>query len=178
MNLFMLLVTVVSVSADSGLEANKTLLQTIGKGLGEVTAGLLVLGFSYVIFNRSYVLIRKYVPKESNPDLIKQIQEFYVQYRKPIFYLHVSINTLAIFVAIIHGLLVLIRNEFQADLGWLAVIIMIASSVSGLIMWLKIRPLWDSKDIRAIVRASHRQWIFTTLLVVVLFFHVIMSEFN
>ena len=174
----MVLITVVSVSADSGSEPSRTLLQTIGKGLGEVTAGFLVLGFSYVILNRSYVLIRTYIKKEENPDLIKQVQEVYAQYRKPIFYIHVSINTLAIIVAIIHGSMVLIRNQLQADLDWLAVIVMIASSVSGFIMWLRIRPIWDSKDIRVIIRASHRQWVFTTILVVDLFFHVILSEVN
>lgn len=172
------LFTVLSVSTEGGPEPSRTLLQSIGKGLGEVTAGLLVIGFSYVILNRFYVLIRTYVSKEENPDLIKQVQEFYTQYRKPIFLIHVSINTFAIIVAIIHGSLVLIRNPLQADLGWLAVIIMVASSVSGYIMWLKIRPLWDSKDIRTLIRASHRQWLFTIALVTVLFFHVILSEFN
>lgn len=170
--------TVLAASAYSGSEPSRTLLQTIGKVLGEVTAGLLVIGFSYVILNRSYVIIRKYIPKEENPDLIRQVQDFYAQYRQPIFYVHVSINTLAIFIAIVHGSLVLIRNPLQADLGWLAVIVMIASSISGLVMWLKIRPIWGNKDVRAVIRASHRQWAFTIILIVVLFFHVILSEFH
>ena len=70
----------------------------------------------------------------------------------------------------------LIRNQIQADLGWLAIIIMIASSVSGYIMWLKIHPIWDVKDIRSVIRASHRQWMLTFLLIFVLFLHVALSH--
>ena len=72
----------------------------------------------------------------------------------------------------IHGLIVLVRNPIQADLGWLAIIVMIASSISGFIMWQKIKPIWNVKDIRDIIRASHRQWILTGILVFVLFLHV------
>ena len=128
------------------------------------------------MLTRSYVLIRKYVDKETNKEIIQLTQEFYSKYRKPLFYVHASINTIAIFFGILHGLTVLIRNQLQAYLGWLAIIIMIASSISGFIMWQKIRPIWDNKDIRSIIRDSHRQWNLTGILVFVLFLHVIIGH--
>jgi len=173
---FLFTIKIASASLnDGGSTIHRTLTQEIGKGLGVFTAGFLVVGFSYVILTRSYILIRKYVDKKLYPEIITASQEIYSKYRKPLFYLHVSINTIAIVFGTLHGLLVLIRNRIQAYLGWLAILIMIASSLSGFIMWLKIRPIWDSKDIRSMIRASHRQWILSFLLVFVLVIHVALS---
>lgn len=163
---------VLGVFAADGQHVSLNLTQEIGKGLGVFTAGLLVIGFLYVILTRGYIFIRKYVDKKTYPEIIQLSQELYAKYRKPLFYVHVTVNTSAIIFGTIHGLTVLIRNPIQADLGWLAIIIMIASSVSGFIMWHKIRPIWDVKDVRALIRASHRQWILTGLLIFVLFLHV------
>ena len=151
---------------------HRTLTQEIGKALGEFTAGLLVIAFSYVLLNRGYILIKKYVPKESNPLLHESAQMIYSKYRKPLFYVHVFINVSAIIFGTMHGLLVLVRNPLQADLGWLALLVMIVSSLSGLIMWQKIWPIWNNKEIRSVIRASHRQWLLTFLLVFILFLHV------
>ena len=151
---------------------HRTLSQEIGKALGVFTVGLLVVGFSYVLLNRGYILIRKYVSKESNPLLIETAQMIYSDYRKPIFYVHVFINISAILFGTLHGLLVLVRNPLQADLGWLALLVMIASSISGFVMWQKIWPIWNNKDMRSIIGASHRQWLLTFLLVFILFLHV------
>ena len=156
---------------------SRTLLQTIGKGIGIFTAGLLVLGFSYVLLNRGYILLKTSLPKnDENQLLLDNAEEIYTKYRKPLFYVHVIVNTLAIFFGTLHGLTVLITGEFQAYLGWLAVLVMIISSLSGYLMWLKIRPFWDRKDIRSVIRASHRQWLLTFILVGILFFHVVLSE--
>ncbi len=172
---FLFSIKIVNASlADNG-SSSRSITQIIGKGLGYFTAGLLVIGFLYVLVTRSYVLIRKYINKEEYPEIVKMSHEYYSQYRKPLFYIHVSINTVAIVFGTLHGLLVLIKNQIQAYLGWLAIIIMIASSLSGYIMWLKIRPIWDSKDIRSVIRASHRQWILSGLLIFVLLIHVALS---
>lgn len=175
LTLYLLQLNIVAGLADSG--ENLTTLQRIGKGLGVFTAGLLVIGFSYVLLNRGYVILRTQLPKtEENLIVLKTAKEFYAKYRKPLFYVHVSINTLAIFFGIVHGMTVLVRNQLQADLGWLAIGIMILSSISGFIMWHKIHPIWDNKDMRSMIRASHRQWILTSILIVVLFFHVIIGH--
>ena len=173
--IFLLYFNVITGFAQSG--ESRTLLQSIGKGLGVFTTFLLVIGFGYVLLNRGYVLLRTQLPKtESHQIILDSAKEFYSKYRKPAFYIHVSINTIAIIFGILHGLTVLIRSELQAYLGWLAVIVMMISSLSGYIMWLKIRPIWDSKDIRSVIRASHRQWILTFILVSILFLHVILSQ--
>lgn len=173
--IFLFTIQIANASLNDRGSTSRTLTQIIGKGLGYFTAGLLVIGFLYVLLTRSYILIRKYVNKKEYPEVVTLAQLYYSQYRKPLFYIHVSINTVAIVFGTIHGLLVLVKNQLQAYVGWLAILIMIASSLSGFIMWLKIRPIWDSKDIRSMIRASHRQWILTFLLIFVLIIHVALS---
>ena len=150
--------------------------ESYSKSIGTFSAGLLSIGFFYVILTRSYVLIRKYVDKKSYPKVIEVSKIVYTNLRKPLFYLHVLINIIAIFFGVYHGLLVEVKSELQANLGWLAIIIMITSSVSGFIMWLKLRPIWNNKDIRSVIRTSHRQWILSFLLIIILLIHVSFGE--
>lgn len=146
--------------------------EEFSKLLGTFTVGLLTIGFLYVLLTRCYVLIRKYVDKEYNPLIIETSRQIYSNFRKPMFYIHVTINIIAIFFGIAHGLAVEVKSELQANLGWLAVIIMIVLSVSGFIMWLKIKPIWNNKEIRSLIRTSHRQWILSFSLIIILLIHV------
>ena len=159
-------------------EGSDDAIESYGKSIGSFTSYLLIVGFFYVIFMRSYILIRKYVNKEAHPIIIETSKLFYSNFRKPLFFLHASINIIAIFFGIYHALLVEVKSELQANLGWLAIAIMIALSISGFIMYFKLRPIWSNKDARSMIRVSHRQWMLSFTLIIILLIHVSFGEIH
>ena len=157
-------------------EGSDDAIESYGKSIGYFTGYLLIVGFFYVIFMRSYILIRKYVNKEAHPKTIEWSKLFYSNFRKPLFFFHASINIIAIFFGIYHAQLVEVKSELQANLGWLAIAIMITLSISGFIMYFKLRPIWNNKDARSMIRVSHRQWMLSFALIIILLIHVSFGE--
>jgi hypothetical protein len=92
--------------------------------------------------------------------------------RKPLFYLHLSVNIIATILGLIHGLSVELEKPMMLVTGFLGVIVMATLSISGLIMWKKFWPFWSNRESKLLISAVHRQWLFSAMLVVIIYAHL------
>ncbi len=144
----------------------------IGKKLGVYSLDWLYIGSAYVILRRSYVYSRKYLSEERGEDLKLNIKEMYQNSRSPLLLLHNFVMILATIVGVVHGLLTGKHFKPIGIVGWLAVVFMILLSVSGYIIWQKFQPIWKYRKSRSQIRWIHKQWMFSTLLIIFLFLHL------
>ena len=147
-----------------------------GEGLAGIAITLLLISFAFPVLRRGTILSRRYVSDEDFSELKRSIQEFYKALRKPLFYVHVIANGGVITFGLLHALTVEMENNFRVTTGMLALGTLLILSVSGLIMWLRMRPLWEFKEARKAVRWFHSQWILTGFILLFLFLHVGLGE--
>ena len=143
-----------------------------GREFGNLTIALLILGMIYVVIKRFYIYIKRFIDKEEHPEIIEYSKKIYMNSRKPLFYLHLSVNLLATGFGIVHGLSVEIEDSMMLVTGIIAVIIMVVLSISGLIMWKKFWPFWSNRESKKLINAVHRQWLFSAILIVVIWAHL------
>ncbi|OLS26548.1 MAG: hypothetical protein HeimC3_08670 [Candidatus Heimdallarchaeota archaeon LC_3] len=127
---------------------------------------------AYVVVKRLYIYIRKFVSKEKYPEVIEYSKKVYMKSRKPLFYLHLSTNLVATGLGIVHGLSVEVEKFNMFLSGTIGVLLMAILSISGLIMWKKFWPFWSNRKSKKLVSAIHRQWLFSALLVIVIWAHL------
>ena len=148
------------------------------KVFGSLALGLLALSFGYVLLKRGYIYSQRYLPKDEYKELITLIKRVYFQFRKPMFWLHVTVNIVATIFAVIHGYSFLgnVENIILYYAGIIAALAMIILTISGIIMWRRFWPMWDYKEPRKLIRWLHRQWFFTGILLLALAFHLLFGE--
>ena len=108
--------------------------------------------------------------------MVDQFKLFYKRTRKYFFFLHASINILAVIAGIIHGLRAEIENPMSFYTGWTTVFFMALISVAGIVMYFRFWPFWETKSSRTLIRWVHRQWLFTILILVFLGIHLSFVE--
>ena len=150
--------------------------EDLGKSFGSFAIGFLALGFGYVMAKRSYLVIRKVGKHYENEELLKTSKDIYMRSRKPLFYLHVITNLVATGFGLIHGLSVELEKINAVNSGILALVLMTLLSISGLIIWKKFWPFWETKETKKLVNAVHRQWLFTFILIALLGIHVLLVK--
>lgn len=108
--------------------------------------------------------------------LLKQTRTVYMKLRIPTFLVHTLISLVATVIAVVHGLTVEQEGDFIFYTGWAAAVMMGIISITGLVMWRKYWPLWTTLETRKIVSFVHRQWLFTGLLGLFLFLHLVVGD--
>lgn len=146
-----------------------------GKGLGSFAVGMLLLGSSYVIFRRGYVLAKK-VGLTEDKNYGNYIKEAYKQLRGPMMIVHLFTNIAATVFGALHGLSMTRYTQLTYYSGWIAVIAMAVLSISGIIIYFKFRPFWKYRESRTFIRFLHRQWIISVILVFSVVLHLAVAE--
>ncbi len=147
-----------------------------GGALGGIAITVLIISFAFPVLRRGTILTRRYLSDDEFSELKKTIQEIYQLSKKPLFYLHVVANGGVIAFGTLHALTVELENGFRMTTGILALGTLFILSISGLIMWIRLRPLWDHKETRKVIRWFHSQWLLTGLVLLFLFLHIGLGE--
>ncbi|MCE7737382.1 MAG: PepSY domain-containing protein [Candidatus Heimdallarchaeota archaeon] len=146
------------------------------KNLGNLSLILMGIGSTYILLRRSYVYSKRYLVIEKYQPLKKNIANFYRKSKGPMLTLHNITMVIATIFAVIHG--IFLEDDFKAIgiTGWIAAILMIVLSISGLIIWAKFRPIWEFRTARTHLRFVHQQWLFSGIMVIPLILHTIVLE--
>ncbi len=150
--------------------------EDIGKNLGTAAIGLLSIGFSYIFLRRSYVYSRKYLSDEDHGELKQIIKTIHKKLRSPLLILHNATMIIATVLGVIHGIIVGLGEIGIGVSGWIAAGSMIILSISGLIIWVRFRPIWNYRKQRTTIRFLHQQWLFTGIMLIALLLHVSIFE--
>lgn len=142
----------------------------LAQGLGSFALFLVIVGAGYIVLRRGYVYSRKFL--ENDIELREFVKVTYNRAKGPLLALHNILMICGTIVGIIHGLLLMNANIFSVTFGWIAAGAMIVLSVSGIIIWLRFKPIWDYRQSRTLVRFVHRQWLFTGIFVFFLLLHI------
>jgi len=144
------------------------------KNLGSGAVGFLGIGAIYIIAKRINIYSRKYLTDDYK-ELKDTIQKLFSNFRSPLLSIHNIAMILATILAVLHGIGVGYENNSVTIFGWLSAGAMIILSLSGILVWSKLRPIWDSREQRKLVKFVHRQWLFSIILVVGLILHLIIA---
>ena len=83
---------------------------------------------------------------------------------------------IATVLGVIHGIIVGLGEIGIGVSGWIAAGSMIILSISGLIIWVRFRPIWNYRKQRTTIRFLHQQWLFTGIMLIALLLHVSIFE--
>jgi hypothetical protein len=133
---------------------------------GTYAVVFVLIGGIYIVIKRSYIYIKKYLKDEKYSNLVESSEKAYMRSRKPLFYVHLSANTLATLVAIIHGLSVELEEINMVSSGVIATVFMLLLTLSGFVIWKKFWPFWSNRDSRKFINAIHQQWLFSVMLII------------
>ncbi|MHA2105897.1 MAG: hypothetical protein ACW981_20925 [Candidatus Hodarchaeales archaeon] len=139
---------------------------------GTYAVVLVLIGGIYIVIKRSYIYMKKYLKDEKYSNLVESSKKAYMRSRKPLFYVHLSTNTLATLVAIIHGLSVELEGLNMVLSGIIATVFMLLLTLSGFVIWKKFWPFWSNRDSKKLINAVHRQWLFSAALIILLGAHL------
>lgn len=134
------------------------------------------IGSTYIVIRRTYVYSKRYLNDEAYKPVKEKIANFYKKSKGPMLTIHNTTMIIATIFALIHG--IFLGDDFEAIglSGWLAAILMVILSLSGLIIWARFRPIWDYRTSRTQLRFIHQQWLFSGIMVVALVFHTVILE--
>ncbi len=141
-----------------------------GQGFGSVSIGLLWIGAIYVVVRRLYTAIKTYDLLEE--DMQKKAKDIFFRIRPYLYTIHAWALIASTIFAVVHGLFLLNELQFVQITGIIAALAMVLSSISGFLIWRKVRVIWSNKEARTLVRTSHKQWTLTIILLVFLFIHL------
>lgn len=139
------------------------------KDFGYIAIFFLIIGGLYILVKRAHFLSKSLFSSEKYSKVTDFTTVVYSKTRLPLFYAHLGVNLLATVVAFVHGLSVELEGGMVVLSGMISGIFMLLLSVSGVIIWKK---FWPGKESRKLIRAAHRQWLYTAIVVITLVAHL------
>jgi len=165
---FLIMVLPVLADNDAGFERGGD--GGFAGGLGNFAVFLLAVGAVYVALRVLYVWSKSW--PEDYEEWKTLLKDLYRQYRKPLLTIHNWMMIAAVVVGGIHGIFLLSRGGFQVITGIVAWGIMLFLAIFGTVIYYKMRPIWDKREVKGFVRFVHRQWILSIILIIALLIHV------
>ena len=147
------------------------------KDLGIVAIALFIISVINVGILYLYRLSRKFITEKSSVSGIKETtRDFYLKTRKPLNFIHYFIGLAAVTVLVIHGIKLTQKDDETVILGWITAGVYIFYILTGLILKLKIKPIWNSKKIVRILNKIHRSMIFFFGIIITHIVHVLIAD--
>ncbi|MHA2309492.1 MAG: hypothetical protein ACXABJ_09465, partial [Candidatus Heimdallarchaeaceae archaeon] len=75
-----------------------------------------------------------------------------------------------------HGIYLSTKDETLVAIGWVTAAFYIFYVLSGIIIWLKIKPFWNFKKAMKIMNKIHRSVILFSSIVIIHIIHVILAD--
>ena len=162
---------------DNGEEENNGDDDDFAKDIAYVSISLFVASAVTISIYMTNKYSRRFLGDEGKAKETKdKISQVYRKIRKPLNYIHYVVGFAALTTLLIHGIRFSDKDEKLVAIGWVTTVIYIFYVLSGLIIWLKIKPFWRSKKTIRILGKIHRSLIFFIGIVVLHLIHVIMAD--
>jgi len=147
------------------------------KNLGYIAIGLFVISVINIGILYVYRFSRKFFKEVSELNGIKETtRNFYLKTRKPLNYVHYFVGLAAVSVLIIHGINLTLKNSETVIIGWIAAGVYIFYILTGLIIKLKIKPIWKSKKTIRILNKIHQSIILFISIIIIHIVHVLIVD--
>jgi hypothetical protein len=147
------------------------------KDLGIVAIALFVASIINVGILYLYRFSRKFITEESSAIGIRETtRNFYLKTRKPLNFIHYFVGLAAVTVLIIHGIKLTQKDDETVILGWITAGVYVFYILTGLILKLKIKPIWNSKKIVRFLNIIHRSMILFIGIIIAHIVHVLIAD--
>ncbi len=151
--------------------------EDFAKDLAYVSIGLFATSAVTISIYFTNKYSRKLLKGEGKPQEVKKrITKTFLKIRKPLSYIHYIVGFGALTVLFIHGIYLSTKDETLVAIGWVTASIYIYYVVSGMIIWLKIKPIWNYKKAIRIMNKIHRSFILFASIVIIHIIHVILAD--
>ena len=151
--------------------------EDFAKDVGYISIGLLAGGCLNVVVLSIYKLSRRFRDKESKKEATRDIiRNVYLKTRKPLNYLHYLLTLAGTSIILYHGITFVGKDEEVGIFGWVSVGIFIFYVVTGVMIKLKIKPLWNSTRTRKILNRTHRTLILFLVVIAIHIVHILLAD--
>ena len=148
-----------------------------GKDLGNVAIGLFAFSTVNIIALYIFRISRKLLGEdEKNLERKKKITNIYQKIRKPLKYIHYVSGLAAVTVLLIHGINLSSSDDFGIIIGWVTAGVYLLYVLTGLLIWLKVKPFWSSNKAKKILNKFHRSLILFLGVIIVHIVHVVVVD--
>ncbi|MFW9924693.1 MAG: hypothetical protein ACFFDW_15535 [Candidatus Thorarchaeota archaeon] len=163
--------SIANVSADDEDEGDDDH-EGISFDLGWAAVGLLVVSSVYVIFYQTFKLINRFSDEGRFAEVKNNYGNFFRTIRKPLLYIHYLSGFSALVVLIIHGIILTDGEPSAVAIGWASGAIYIFYILTGILLWLRVKPFWSNKTIRKILYFLHRSLIVFGIIIILHIIHL------
>jgi len=147
------------------------------KDLAYVSIGLFVATAVTISVYMTNKYSRRFLGDEGKSKETKdKISQIFRKIRKPLNYIHYIVGFAALTTLLIHGIRLSNKDEKLVAIGWITTAVYIFYVLSGLVIWLKIKPFWNSKKTVRILNKIHRSLILFVGIVILHLIHVVMAD--
>jgi len=158
--------------ADDHSGESSGLSNDFGEALGTVSIVFLSIGAVYVLIRRISILSKMYLTKKEHLIYQEYIKIGYQKSRRILLDIHYWVMIFATIAAVIHGIILTRDSDLLVGIfGWIAASAMIILSISGIIIWVKWKPVWQYRESRSQLRFIHKQWLFSGVMIIGVLFH-------
>ena len=147
------------------------------KDLAYVSIGLFVATAVTISVYMTNKYSRRFLGDEGKSKETKdKISQIFRKIRKPLNYIHYIVGFAALTTLLIHGIRFSNKDEKLVAIGWITTAVYIFYVLSGLVIWLKIKPFWNSKKTVRILNKIHRSLILFVGIVILHLIHVVIAD--
>lgn len=141
--LLVLFVTILIVQTSTvQVRADDDESKSISNSLAWASVGLFVISSIYILFYQTFCITRNFSDEGNFSKLKNNYRIFFLKIRKPFLYIHYMAGFFALVTLLTHGILLTSGDEEPVAVGWATGAIYIFYILTGLILWLKIKPFW------------------------------------
>ena len=167
----------ITLADDDNGEEDENRDDDFAKDIAYVSVGLFVATAVTILIYMTNKYSRRFLGEEGRAKETKDwISQAFRKIRKPLNYSHYFVGFAALTTLLIHGIRLSERGEKLVAIGWITTVVYIFYVLSGLVIWLKIKPFWNSKKMIRILNKLHRSLIFFVIIVILHLIHVIMAN--
>lgn len=168
---------IVNVTADDDEDDNgDDEFEDLSSSLGWASVGLFVISSLYIVFYQTFRISRKFSDEGNFASLKENIRVVFLKIRKPFLYTHYFAGFFALVTLLIHGILLTRADEEPVAVGWATGAIYIFYILTGIILWLKIKPFWSWKKIRKSLLYVHRSLLLFAIVIIIHIVHLAISD--
>lgn len=150
--------------------------EDISSNLGWASIGLFALSSIYILFYQLFRFTRNFSKEDDSSNLSSNYRAVFLKIRKPLLYIHYFAGFLALILLLIHGIFLSGEDGGAVVLGWVTGAFYIFYIITGIILWLKVKPFWNIKKIRKGLTFIHRSMILFLLVIIIHIVHLFISD--
>jgi len=148
----------------------------ISNSLAWASVGLFVISSIYILLYQTFRITRNFSDEGNFSNLKNNYRIFFLKIRKPFLYIHYIAGFLALVTLLIHGILLTKGDEEPVAIGWATGAIYIFYILTGLILWLKVKPFWKWNKMRKSLMYIHRSLILFAIVIIIHIVHVAITD--